>query len=145
MACCRRSGPSPGRRRRSSRGLPRSGCGWSAPRGGRDGDLRREVAHDLRGRVLAMEHREWPTAVGGVVAGGRERDYEVGLAVEEPRDAIHLHSRLARAVHDEERALLRVDELVEDLERVGRGLERRGGRGGGDGARGGGGETRAGG
>ena len=56
----------------------------------RNGDLRREVAHHLRGGAIGVEHREWASAVGGVVARRRIRDDEVGLAVEEPRDLVHL-------------------------------------------------------
>ena len=59
-------------------------------RGGRNGDLRREVAHHLRGSAVGVEHREGTSAVGGVVARRRIRDHEVGFAVEEPRDVVHL-------------------------------------------------------
>ena len=58
------------------------------------------------------------TPVRRIVAGLGVRNDDVGLAVEEARDVIHLDPRGAGAVHDENGPLLWERELLQDLERL---------------------------
>ena len=104
---------------------PLAGSGSGLPaRGSRDRDPCREVADDLRRGAVRVEDSEWPAPIGGVVGSLGVRDDDVGLAIEEPGDVVHLHAGRARPVHDENGALRRKGELLQHLERLLRGLER---------------------
>src|SRR5437867_12933929 len=109
----------PGVRARCASGSAR---GLSA-RWRRDRDPRRQIANDLRSRAVGVKYGQRPATVRGIVARLRVRHDDLALAAEETRDVVHLHAGAARSVHDENRALLRIGELLEDLERLLRCLE----------------------
>src|SRR5436309_14359652 len=75
-------------------------AGASATGGSRQRDLRREIAHDFRGRAVGLQHGARPAAVGRVVAVRRERQHVVWLAVAKARDLAHPHAWPSSAIDD---------------------------------------------
>ena len=84
----------------------------------RDGNACGEVANGLRPSAVRVEHRKGTPTIGRVVACLGVRDDDLGFSVEETRDVVHLEARRARPVDHEDSPLLRVGELVQDVQRL---------------------------